>query len=115
MLTCPPGARPNSGAEDEVSTRNSCMASTDTKLLVPPIALRACNCPVPLLPIVSVGETPKLADTPSTKKVFASALCPEILNWPGDKPDVGAMTTPGVSCSSVLKLRPFNGKLSTKL
>src|SRR5262249_61978731 len=34
--TCPPGVWPNSGAKDEVSTRNSCKASTETRLLVPP-------------------------------------------------------------------------------
>jgi hypothetical protein len=27
---CPPGVRPNSGAKEEVCTRNSCMASIDT-------------------------------------------------------------------------------------
>ena len=33
---CPPGVRPYSGANEEVCTRNSCMASTETRLLVPP-------------------------------------------------------------------------------
>jgi len=56
------------------STRNSCRASTETKLLVPPIALRACAEPVPDAPVPVFAMTPKFAETPSTLKLFASVL-----------------------------------------
>src|SRR5258708_6557155 len=115
-MTCPPGERPNSGENEDVSIRNSCRASTETKLLVPPMALKACAAPVPdSLMLGVVATTPKFADTPSTVKLFALVLCLAILNCPGEKLLLGAMTTPGVNWSNVLKLRPFNGKLSTKL
>src|ERR1700719_1620570 len=114
-MTCPPGERPNSGENDDVSSRTSCNASTETRLLVPPKELKACAPPVPDCPTTVSGATPKLADTPSTVKLLASVLCPAMLNWPGPKATVGAMTTPGVNWSSVLKLRPLSGKLSTKL
>jgi hypothetical protein len=42
---CPPGVRPNSGANDDVWMRNSCIASTDTRLFVPPEALSAGSAP----------------------------------------------------------------------
>src|SRR5579862_4639309 len=116
-MTCPPGERPNSGANDDVSIRNSCSASTETRLLVPPRALNACAAPVPDPPGDKVGLTPKFAETPSTVKLFASLRWPAILNCPGEEPfaGTGAITTPGVSWSSVLKLRPLSGKVSTKL
>src|ERR1700687_503511 len=48
-------------------------------------------------------------------KVLASVLCPLILNCPGSPLfGDGAITTPGVNWSSVLKLRPLSGKLATK-
>jgi hypothetical protein len=112
-MTCPPGVLPNSGAKEEVSTRNSCNASTETRLLVPPKALNACAAPVPDWATLA-ALTPKFPDTPSTVKLFAFVRWPATLNWPGEKAVVGAMTTPGVSCRSVLKLRPLSGKLSTK-
>jgi len=46
--TWAPGVRANSWAKEEVCTRNSCMASTDTRESVPPKALvvgRAPGCP----------------------------------------------------------------------
>ena len=57
--------------------------------------------------------TPKSADTPSTVKLFALVLCPAMLNCPGVFELEAAITTPGVSCNRVLKLRPFIGRLST--
>ena len=118
IMTCPPGERPNSGEKDDVSTRNSCNASTETRLLVPPTALSAWDAPRPDLPRERNGVAPKIADTPSTVKLFESALCPATLNCPvngGPFVLIGAITTPGVSCSSMLKLRPLRGKFSAKL
>src|SRR6185369_6713679 len=43
--TCAPGVRPYSGAYEEVSTRNSCKASMETRLFVPPVAPRPGNAP----------------------------------------------------------------------
>src|SRR6266852_7925127 len=113
-MTCPPGDLPNSGANEDVTTRNSCKASTDTRLLVPPTALNACDVPVPDCAASNEGVTPKLAETPSIVKLLESVRWPAMLNCPvATTPVVGAMTTPGVSCNKVLKLRPFNGKFST--
>ena len=64
--------------------------------------------------IRSMDAIDELADMPSTVKLFASVLWPAILNCPvAVAPVVGAITTPGVSCSRVLKLRPLSGKFST--
>src|SRR6266404_3744853 len=52
--TCAPGVRPNSGAKVEVWMRNSCNASSETRLLEPPNALVAGSCPVP--PLTKTGN-----------------------------------------------------------
>src|SRR5271156_301946 len=96
-ITWPPGVRPNSGANEDVSIRNSCKASTETRLLVPPNALNPCVVPIPDPPGPEPGLTPKFAETPSTLKLLASVLCPAMLNCPGELKLLDAITTPGVS------------------
>src|SRR4051812_42577538 len=51
MLICPPGVRPNSGANVDVWIRNSSIASMDTRLFVPPATLSAGSDPPALCAI----------------------------------------------------------------
>jgi len=80
------------------------------------VALASCATLRTDLPKPASTSLPPVADTPSTLKLLASVLWPATLNCPiGDRLPEGccAITTPGVSCSSVLKLRPLRGRLST--
>src|SRR4029077_19104386 len=85
----------------------------ETRLLVAPNGLNDWDEPLPVVPRYPPELAPKVAETPSTVKLLASVLCPATLNCPSEVDDEGATTTPGVNCNSVLKLRPFNGSVST--
>ena len=62
------GLRPYSGAKVEVCTRNSCMASTESSPLVPPLTVSEGRVPPRVCPGSKRNDEPELALTPSTVK-----------------------------------------------
>src|SRR5215471_6711615 len=64
--TCPPGVRPNSGANVDVWILNSWMASIDARLLKPPVGLGCTPDPEGRASTLAPAPTLILALTPST-------------------------------------------------
>jgi len=106
---------PNSGAKDEVSIRNSCRASTETKLLVPPRALKACAHLSQIAPDSALARRRSSLKHIHREIVRISPL-PGNAELTGEPGPLGAITTPGVSCQQFVESLPsIVGEFNTLL